>query len=190
MTLKKQMLSLYDEIQCYLGPGKGRASAAIIAPNILECFGSLDEGNFICRILNVYRELFTLLGDARVNRFHIWAASRSLLLAIFSMRPIVHCGASSSMCTMFHKECVECQTSFKTGSAHFSTFPNIPATMPGLYCREIPRSQMFQNTFWQLIRSYVGHLVFCNINLFFCIRYCVKKVYLTCRRLHYILCYS
>src|SRR5712672_1317579 len=90
----------------------------IIAPNILECFGSLDEGNFICRILNVYRELFTLLGDARVNRFHIWAVSQSLLLAIFSMRPIVHCSVRPSMCTVFHKECVKCQTSIKTGSAH------------------------------------------------------------------------
>ena len=47
------MMLLYNEIQCTWWQVKGRTSTAIAPPNMLEYLGSLDEGEFICRILVV-----------------------------------------------------------------------------------------------------------------------------------------
>jgi hypothetical protein len=57
---KNWMLSLYDTIACAWWQGKGRTSTAGDAPNVFEYFGSVDAGEFMRRIINVYSASFTL----------------------------------------------------------------------------------------------------------------------------------
>src|SRR6267154_522683 len=66
--------------------------------------------------------------------------------------------------TVSHKVCTAYSTPSKAGILYFSTFPNIPATMPGLYYRS--RHPKCFGISWQLRHSYAGSLILCEIKLF------------------------
>ena len=110
------MLLLYDEILFTWWWGKSRTITATIAPNILECFGSIHKGQFTLRVWNICKALlcFTwICAHQRVSHMayvmfydtcNIWHASN------FPLKYL------PPMWTMFSKAHIAYLTSFKTRS--------------------------------------------------------------------------
>lgn len=115
------MLSLYDEIPPALWQEKGRTSTAINAPNILEYFGSLGEGELVFRTLNVCGVSAHFPQRCVRQRGYVWLTSHSMLLAIFGVHLFSRWNVQPFIHAVSHQARIAHSTSTPTASSNIST---------------------------------------------------------------------